>query len=328
MVAVEPQNPAAIPTPETEEQCRDLVHQWSTGNIPFREVIDRLALLAQAAQARGWQADLARIEHLLGYVQHDRGNLNTSIMHFERSRSMYESVGNWPRWPRIAMIDLNLGEAYRYKGDFMRARYLYRKAYDAATKLDLIETKTLAVVNEGLMLVNMGRFEQALNALVEGYQLAQQWQKDSDQNLPAMLCELHYGLAVIYINQDRPELAWQHARQSLEAARLSQQPIQIAIAYRVIGDALTRVAAAPFASAEGFSTEPDEHYQSAMKSLRELHADAELAHTLFSHGKSLASRGRRLNAARQLQQAMIIYTRLDMIADAANAAKAQLEITA
>ena len=91
---------------------------------------------------------------------------------------------------------------------------------------------------------------------------------------------------------------------------------------------LTALGSVPHADADQFTDDPDVYYQTALGLLREVHADAELAHTLFAHGTSLARRGRRLRAAHALQQAMIIYTRLEMVADAARAAQAQLDITA
>jgi tetratricopeptide (TPR) repeat protein len=313
------------PTPEFEEQCKTVFRQWSTGKMAFRDAVEHLAALAQRAVEQAHVANLGRVEHLLGYIQHDRGNLNTSIMHFERARSMFEQVGNWQR---VAMMDLNLGEAYRYKGDLTRARFLFHKAYESANMLNLLEIKTLAIANEGQMLVSVGRFESARAALEEGAKLAKQWKSDSEQNLPALRSEIHYGLAVICIDQNDLGEAWNHARKCLETARESHQPTHIGVANRAIGDVLTVMKNVPDADRENFDSDPDTYYQTALKTLREMHAEAELGHTLLAHGRSLAKRGRRLNAARQIQQAMIIFTRLDMVTAAAKAAKAQLEVTA
>ncbi len=47
---------------------------------------------------------------------------------------------------------------------------------------------------------------------------------------------------------------------------------------------------------------------------------------MLAHARCLAGHGRRTTAARKLQQAMIIFTRLGMTDDAAQAAEAQLQV--
>ena len=309
------------PTHDFEQRCQIVLRQWKQGELSFRDTVERVAGLATEAVH---PVDRARAEHLLGYIQHDRGNLNISIYHFDAARSLYEQVGSWHR---VAMMDLNLGEAYRYKGDFNHARFLYRKAHEVGQRLDLLDIRTLALANEGLMLISMNRAAQALPILQEAIRLTPQWDAD-DPNLPGLVTELHYALAVAYRAAEQFDQAWSHARQALATAQGSNQPIQIGIANRAIGDVLTALGSVPHADADQFTDDPDVYYQTALGLLREVHADAELAHTLFAHGTSLARRGRRLRAAHALQQAMIIYPRVEMVADAARAAQAQLDITA
>lgn len=315
----------AEPTPAFEEQVRVIFRNWSTGNMAFRDAIDQLTQFGQEAQSTGHIANQARVEHMLGYVQHDRGNLNTSLMHFERARALFEQVGNMQR---IAMMDLNLGEVYRYKGDFTRARHLYRKAYEVASKLQLLELRTLALANEGQMLLNMERYDQAWSSLTEAYHLTTQWAPNPEQSVENIRTEIHCALAEIDLHRGEFTAAWAQAQHALENAEASQLPILAGVANRVIGDVLSTNAELPNVDRNSYSADPDLYYQRAIAILREMRADAELAHTMFAFGQSLAQRGRQLNAARQLQQAMIVYTRLDMVADAAKAARAQLDVTA
>ncbi len=318
--------PAASPepTPEFEAHCRAVYRGWLAGEVSLRDAIEQLAAMAQRAQEEGSLANQGRVEHLLGNIQHHRGNLNTSIMHFERAQHCFKQVGNRQR---VAMMDLNLGEAYRYKGDFTRARQLYRRAYQAAAALDLLDVMTIAIANEGLLLLHMNRHEAARAALEEGYRLAQGW-TDSAQNLPALLSEIHAGLARVYLRRDEPLTAWQHALSALQTARDSGEPVQLGMARCAIADVLTVLGEVPPADRDAFDPDPDTHYQEAITTFRSVRAEAELAHALYAHGRSLARRGRSLRAARQFQQAMILYTRLDMVADAARAAAAQLDVTA
>ncbi len=326
MVQTSPSSSMDIePTPAFEERCRTIFRNWSTGNMAFREAIEQLAEAGQQAQDAGHTANLGRVEHMLGYIQHDRGNLNTSLMHFERARAMFEQVGNLAR---VAMMDVNLGEVYRYKGDFTHARHLYRKAFEVANRLGLMELRALARANEGQMLLNMGRHDSAHTVLEEAYQLTHQWPFDSTQDVNSLRTEIHSGLAQIYLDKGENTAAWEQAQLALQTSEASQLPILIGTANRVIADVLSTSADLPGVDRGSFTADPDLYYQRAISILREIRADAELAHTMFAHGKSLARRGRRLNAARQLQQAMIVYTRLDMVADAAKAARAQLEVTA
>lgn len=312
------------PTPEFEARCRAIYKGWLAGEVSLRDAIEQLGALAQRAQEEGNLANQGRVEHLLGNIQHHRGNLNTSIMHFERAQHCFKQVGNRQR---VAMMDLNLGEAYRYKGDFTRARQLYRRAYQAAAELDVLDIMTIAVANEGLLLLHMNRHEAAHAALEEAYRLAQSW-TESAQNLPALLSEIHTGLARVYLHHDKPLLAWQHARSALQTARDGGEPVQVGMARCAIGDVLTVLGDVPSADRDAFDPDPDAHYQEAITIFRNVRAEADLAHALYAHGRSLARRGRSLRAARQFQQAMILYTRLDMVADAARAASAQLDVTA
>ena len=55
-------------------------------------------------------------------------------------------------------------------------------------------------------------------------------------------------------------------------------------------------------------------------------AEGELAKTMYEHGRSLMRRDKKMPAARKLQQAMVIFTRLGMVDDAAKAAEAQLMV--
>jgi len=311
------------PSPEFESLCRAIYSGWLAGDVPLDDALAQLTALGQRAEEEGAVANQGRAEHLLGNVHYYRGSFNASILHFERAQNLFKQLQNRRR---VATMDLNLGEAYRYKGDFTRARQLYRHAYEASAALDLLEIMTLAVANEGQLLLHLNRHEAARAALEEGYQLAQRWPDDA-QGLAALLTEVHTGLARVYLRQGNPHSAWQHALRATQAARDGGEHIFQGVARCAVADALTALGAVPAADADAFDADPDTHYQAAMDVFRETRAEAELAHALYAHGRSLAQRGRSLRAARQFQQAMILYTRLDMVADAARAASAQLDVT-
>lgn len=308
------------PTAEFNKRCVTVIRSWEAGDMPFEDAITAMDNLLTEAQRTSHVANQARAEHGLGYLQHYRGNLNISIRHYEQARALYVRCGNRSR---AANIDLNQGENYRFKGDFKRARRLYQTAYETATELDNIHIQTLAAVNEGLVLLALDKQELAEAAFVRGFELSKQWPQENRVQLPGLLCEIHHGMAVIHLARSEHTSAWTHALQALEAAQLSGQPLQIGYANRTIGEVVTVIEQVPV---EGFPTEPDPYFRTSVEAFREIDADAEMARTMYAQARSLAIRGRRTTAARKLQQAMIIFTKLGMVDDAARAAEAQLAV--
>jgi tetratricopeptide (TPR) repeat protein len=307
------------PTAEFNQRCVTAIQSWQSGEMPFNDAVTQMELLLAQARRAGHIANQARAEHGLGFLQHYRGNLNTSIRHYEQARSLYLRAGNRDR---AANIDLNQGENYRFKGEFNRARRLYRAAFETAHELGNLRIQTIAAVNEGLVLLTLEKLDAAQSALQRGYELAAQWTENHDA-LPGILCEIHHGMSVIHLARDEHQAAWDHALKALEAARTNQQPLQIGYANRTLGEVVTAIQGAPLPD---LPSEPDEYFRTSVAAFREIDADAEMARTMFAQARSLAMRGRRTTAARKLQQAMIIFTRLGMVDDAARAAEAQLAV--
>lgn len=309
------------PTPEFNEQCRQVMFQWQAGELPFKQASEALTHLAQEAKEANNLANLARVEFTLGYIQGYRTNLTTAIRHFKRARELFERVGNERR---VASCDLNLGEVYRQKGDFARARELFHDAYENAGRLEDRVAQTVACANEGQMLLSMGQFEKARLALNEALQMADEWPQDRRDDLVGLFCEIYHGLSVIYLNDGDLDAAWNQAKQALRAARSTKQPLDLGQANRTMGEVLTVLEMAP-ADAE-FSANPDEYFKASIEAFRELDSEGEMARTMHVFARSLARRGRRVPAARQLQQAMLIFAKLGMVDDQAKAAETQAEI--
>lgn len=307
------------PTPEFNAQCISLIRKWESGNLPFHEVLIQLQSLQKKAINGQHLANQARIEHLAGYIQHYRGNLNTSIRHYERARKLYAEVGNDGR---VANIDLNQGENYRFKGDFQRAGTLYHRAYDAAAELGNLILQTIAIINEGLTYLAMGHLDDAEHAFHDGFYLAEQW-TDNFNKRAEILCEAHYGMAEISLKREQYQAAWDEAMEALSSAKEVNHPLQLGIAQRTIGEVVTHL---EHLSDTQFSENPDVYFRASLTHFQEINAEAELARTMLAHAKSLAHRGRKRSAARKLQQVMIIFTKLGMIDDAARTAEAQLRV--
>lgn len=306
--------------PAFDALCMEVIHRWERGELHFKDAIATLQTLSQEATSTGKIANRGRAEHLLGYIHHYLGNLNTSIRHYEQSRSCYRSVGDGKR---AAAIDLNLGENYRYKGDFTRAIYLYHAAYDAAAEHGDIRIQTMAAVNEGLALTAIGNNQEARQVFEIALKLTAEWTDNTDQ-LPMLLCELYHGMTTIALKEEQLELAHQLALRTWETAQQTDKPLLHGYAQRTLADVISAFIARP--DDYQIDDDPDSYYREALGCFQEVNAEAEMARTMYHHALSLAQRGRRTTAARKLQQVMIIFTRLDMVDDAARAAEAQLSV--
>jgi tetratricopeptide (TPR) repeat protein len=316
--------PDAEPTPEFNERCTAVMGRWQRGELPFQDALDQMTGFAREAAIANHPANQARIELLMGVMQGYRGNLDASVEHFQHARSFFERAGNRKR--AIGCV-LNLGECYRLKGSFPRARQFFRAAYEAAVPLDDVSTQAIALSNEGQMLLSMNRLGDAQQALEKALELGRRIEQGTD-NANHLMCETHYALAIIYLRQNRPEDAWKQAEQGLRLAREIMQPLILGLANRAVGDVLTALGHLPEGTDATFSAEPDDYYRAAIDAFREMNAEGELARTVYQQALSLVKRGRQMTAARKLQQAMNMFTRLGMADDAAKAAQAQMDALA
>ena len=310
------------PTPEFNQQCTRVVDSWQRGELPFQEAIARLNTLRDQAVSMDHLANQARAEQLLGNMQHYHGNLTTSVQHWERARTLFAQTNNRLS---VAGIDLNIGESFRFRGDFARAVRIFRTTYNIAEELGDLRIKTIATTNEGLALEASGQHSAARNAFEKALRLLEDdWSTEDQTTWLALLCENRHGMATIHLAAGDLMEAWKQALAALELTKDAELPMQRGYANRIAGRVVTELGSAP---AENWPDDPDEYFRTALESFREVNAEAELARTMYAQALSLAARGRRNTAARKLQQVMIIFSRLGMIDDAARAAESQLSIT-
>lgn len=311
------------PTPEFEDRCKSILLVWQKGELPFREASRKFAELSHEAMMQGHLANQARVEYLLGYMQGYRSNLVVSIKHFEIARQLFDRVGNEKR---VMNCDLNLGETYRQKGDFTRARELFRSAYDNSIRLGEVTTQTIARANEGQMLLSMGQMESARVALIEALELKDRWSENDREFLVGLLCEVHHALAVIFLNEGDFQAAWRQAGEGWRIARDINQPIELGQASRTMGEVLTVLQDSTEKLDSEMSNNPDDYFRASIEAFESIDAEGEMARTLHVFARSLARRGRRVPAARKLQQATLIFAKLGMVDDAAKAAESQAQI--
>lgn len=314
---------AIEPPPEFETFCLGIISQWENSTITFQDAVDQFTQLGHQANAETNLIHQGRIEQLLGYLYHYRGNLDDSIYHNERARSFYNRANNIRR---VGIIDLNQGENYRFKGDYSRALTLYQSAKRIAEQIGDIRPQLSATVNEGLALIALEHYPDASRALNQALILSEQLPQANDhwsRTDGRLLCEIHHGLAIIKLHQQKVLEALQEAQQAICLADTTGDPILRGFANRTMGEVVTQLSLTPDAT-QSEDNDPDVFFREALEAFGTLDAEAELARTMYAQAKSLAKRGRKSAAIRKLQQVMIIFSRLGMVDDAARTAETQL----
>jgi tetratricopeptide (TPR) repeat protein len=311
-------SPDVEPTPEFDGRCLAIITGWRNGEIPTTEATQKLKNLAREAQTAAHAANQGRAEHLSGYIQHYLGNYTVSNMYYEKARRLFERIGNRRR---VATMDLNMGENYRYRGEFKRARRLYRAAYDTSSALGDTRIQTFAITNEALMLISLDDYTNARIALDEALTLTEVW--EAGEQFETVLTEIYYGLAEVDLATNKLSGAWDNAHRALQHAGNSANLHSVGLAYRILGDVLTALDVVPD---DARFKNPDEYYRKAIETFKEIDTEAEIARTVFHHAKSLAERGKRRNAAQLLRDAMEIFNKLGMTDDVADAAEVQLRV--
>jgi tetratricopeptide (TPR) repeat protein len=321
--------PLAAQEPQVDPAFRErmdaVIHGWQGGATTYQAAVDSLNALRQEATDAGSIVHEGAIENTFGIMHGYRSNLNQSLVHFENARRLYEQAG---ARSRLANCDLNIGETYRHKGNFTRARACFHQAYEQAKQFDLLSIQSIALTNEAQMWISLRSYEKARETLQKVLSFCEQpWSSpETDRDRQGRLdnnCEMYVAFVEVYLEQNRVEEAWLHARQAFEIARILKRPLRTGFANRAVGNVVTRMEHLPDTS---FSGNPDDYYRAALEAFRDVKAEGEVGKTLFAQGKSHAHRGKKRSAAGLFQQAMVIFTRLGMTDDAAKAAEAQLDV--
>lgn len=309
------------PTESFELACSSAFSAWQAGDVPFNDTAGRLRQLRQEAVKVFHVANEARAEFFLGVMHGYRTNLNLAAQHFRRARELYDRVGNVQQ---IVSCDVNLGEIARQRGDFSQARRLFDEAYQYAKELENLGVMTVSLVNKGQALRSLGQLDAAHEAIQEGLLLYNKWSPEPVRT--DLLTEANYGLAVIRLEQGHLADAWEAAKKTYALAHEDEQPMQVGFANRAMAEILTALGQIPEEDQADFPLDIDSYFQAALAAFRDIDAEGEIARTTFAQAKSLSMRGRRVHAARRIQQAMIAFAQLGMIDDAAQAAKLQTQI--
>jgi tetratricopeptide (TPR) repeat protein len=327
-----PQEPAApVPVqypeldPDFRQRINTIYQEWLENKRDLGDAKQAFADLLKEAETENNAIHQGGVHNIMGVVNGYRGNYDESIQYFEKARALYEQVG---ALPRIATCDLNLGETYRLRGNFTRARSYFHKAYEAGKTLKRVNTQVIALTNEAQMWLSLNSVEKARATLEEALSLADTpWgEPEIDADRIARygnICEIHHAMVEVNLAEGNPFGAWQHATKTLEYAEKTAQPDRLGYANRALGNVLT---ALDEPLDDEYSPDPDVYYTKALENFRRVKVDAEVGKTLFAQAKSFVKRGKRNSAGRLFQQAMVIFTKLGMTDDAAKAAEEQLRV--
>lgn len=311
-----------------QQQATDILTRWENGALSYQDAIGQLIALKGEISGEGRLDDEAYLESRIGVIEGYRGNYATGIAHFERARELYLKADNQRQ---VVTCNLNIGETYRLKGNFSRARQYFRIGHEAALELGDRELQVLARANESQMTMSQGHLEQAEATLRECYDLCEDPFPVPPDSAPETIAraqldqkaDIAQALTTIYLQQGRIDEAWRFAKESFSLAESLGTDLRLGFAYRALGEVITALNGATEA---GYNPDPDVHFADSVLRFKAVNAEGEMARTLYAQGRSLAKRGRSTLAARKLHQAMIIFSRLGMVDDAAHAAEEQLRL--
>lgn len=315
-------------SPEVQSETAALISRWEEGQTSYEDVIARFdVLIAEAIAAKRYN-DHGQIVYRRAMIEGYRGNYEVSIHYFEVARDMF-IAGGMRR--RVIACHLNIGETYRLKGNFTRARQYFRIGYEAALELGHREMQVTCRINEAQMLVSLGYMEQAESTLLECYALAREpFPLDSDRDPERIergrlihLVDITKSLTTIYASRNQADEAWRYARECYTTAYTLNVTLMMGFADRAMGEAATLN---PNRGDEGDIHPPDYYFQQSIAHFKEVDAEAEIARSLLSQGRSLIGRGKRTQAARKLNQAIAMFNQLNLIDEARRAAEEQLKL--
>lgn len=308
--------------PEFQTQVNTLLFEWQSGARGYTETLEAMRDMRQRAALDGSLVHEGMVENSLGIVEGYRSNYSKSVVHFEAARRLYETCG---ATSRIANATLNIGETYRLRGNFQKARACFHDAYDQAQRTDNLAIQAIAVGNEAQIWCSLQHYDSAYDLLIKAEALCQTpWQDPEPERLTRARrgheCEVQHAFVDVYLHRHNIDAAVQHAQRGLELAQMVNEAIVMGMSNRAMAKALTaRHAHDPHAN-------PDEYFRAAHTAFESINAEGEIGKTLLAQGKSLAQRGRKRSAAQLFQRAMDIFARAGMTNDAALAAEAQLSV--
>ena len=287
------------------EQIRALyLKGWALYRLADWEPVLALATRTAAlCEECGDRPGLANSCKLHGVVHLQYGHYSEADRYFEQGLALSLETGD--RRNAGAMWS-NLGESARLRGDFATAVGFYQKALAIARQIGHRESETIYLSNLSGARVGLGEFEQAEAGLREAIKL-------STGSKSGFLSEALSFLAEACLGQGKVDDARDAAQRGLGLARESENELDYAFAWRVLGRVNTRVSS--ISSSE--TPSPDACFAESLRLFKKINADAEQARTLRAWAEYETLRGHAASAEKMNAEARSIFERLSMSAEIA-----------
>jgi tetratricopeptide (TPR) repeat protein len=293
------------------EQIRALyLKGWALYRLADWEPVLALATRTATLCAEcGDRPGLANSCKLHGVVHLQYGHYTEADRYFEQGLALSLETGD--RRNAGAMWS-NLGESARLRGDFATAVGFYQKALGIARQIGHRESETIYLSNLSGARVGLGEFEQAEAGLREAIKL-------STGAKSGFLSEALSFLAEACLGQEKTDDARDAAQRGLALARESENELDYAFAWRVLGrvNARGRPELVTTSASRSESTSPEACFAESLRLFKKINADAEQARTLRAWAEYERRRGHAASAEKMNIEARAIFERLNMAAEIA-----------
>jgi tetratricopeptide (TPR) repeat protein len=253
---------------------------------------------------------LANSCKLHGVVHLQYGHYEEADRYFQKGLGLCLECGD--RRNAAAMWN-NLGESARLRGDCATAVGFYQRALTIARQIGHRESETIYLSNLSGARIGLGEFNEAEAGLREALKLS------STPN-SGFVSEALSFLAVACLGQGRIDDALHASYRALTLARETENELDYAVAWRVLGLVTSRLEGNEFAQKLDMfpdlaSTTPETCFAESLRLFKKINADAEQARTLRAWAELHSRHSQREAAAEKYREARTIFERLGMAAE-------------
>ncbi len=197
----------------------DILDRFYRGELNYER--DRSVLLKHISltQEMGILGVSAQLCNTLGMIDMELGYLAKAHQLFEQSYQLAETAQNTYI---MSAIQNNLGELYRYKGDFPHAIKVYRLARSLANDAQENQVEAVAAFNMGLCAAALRDYKTAKTYFLQTYDLI----KDAPWDYIRLLIAQRLGLAEVHLAYQELEEAW-HLADEAETLTLGRNFKQV-----------------------------------------------------------------------------------------------------
>lgn len=247
----------------------------------------------------GDRLNRARGYSLLGWVRSYRGEFAGGLEALQAGLALYQELGD--RW-QVGLALGNLGYCAHIQGELHAALDYYQEAIQIALEIHNRGLELLARMNLARLLVTLEELDAAENECRLATEI------DSSADGTTLI------VAEIALARGHFAEAEAAARRALAASQASNEPEWSALALRL----LAQVASAGKGAAD---LDPAATFRESIALSRTASVEAEAGRTLRLWAQHEAAHGREVEAAALRQEALALFTRLDMQAEIARTPK-------